>query len=202
MRYNIQQNFNKKITLQLVQEDYFYIFNSARRLKPSSIYGRGLITIDSDEAFEFQTARICNPEDVNDYVKDSIKSLNKERKTRAPKIPTIPKKVEVKDISTREMNINNLPIGILNKNIKTCYINLEQNIVNIITCKGLETIVNFVKSIIEEISNMKKLKLMLFDEEELTETKKYDFKEKFKELEEIADSVEKTKMICVIIGID
>lgn len=69
------------------------------------------------------------------------------------------------------MNINNLPIGILNKNIKTCYINLEQNIVNIITCKGLETIVNFVKSIIEEISNMKKLKLMLFDEEELTETK-------------------------------
>ena len=36
---------------------------------------------------------------------------------------------------------------------------------------------------------MKKLKLMLFDEEELTETKKYDFKEKFKELEEIADSV-------------
>lgn len=202
VRYNIQQNFNKKITLQLVQEDYFYIFNSARRLKPSSIYGRGLITIDSDEAFEFQTARICNPEDVNDYVKDSIKSLNKERKTRAPKIPTIPKKVEVKDISTREMNINNLPIGILNKNLKTCYINLEQNIVNIITCKGLETIVNFVKSIIEEISNMKKLKLMLFDEEELTETKKYDFKEKFKELEEIADSVEKTKMICLIIGID
>ena len=145
---------------------------------------------------------MCKPEDVNDYVKNSIKSLNKKRKTRAPEIPTIPRKVEIKDISTPEININKLPIGILNKNIKTCYIDLEQNRVNIITCKGLETIVNFIKSIIEEISNMKKLKLMLFDEEELTETKKYDFMEKFKELEEIAESTEKTKMICIIIGID
>ena len=84
------QNFKRKIALQLINDDYSFVFSKARKKKPSSLYGRGLITLDSDIVYEFQSARMCNIEQIKEFTKSFIAKLKKKNKVIAPSIPVVP----------------------------------------------------------------------------------------------------------------
>ena len=67
------QNFKQKLALQLNNDDdYLYIFEKIGRKRASNLYGRGLVPIEGEGIFEFQTAKICDIEKQNDYIKNMI----------------------------------------------------------------------------------------------------------------------------------
>ena len=74
VRYRLAQNFRNKIALQLNNEDdYLNIIEGVRKQRPAHIFGRGLIKYN--DIYEFQTARICEPEKWNAYIREKVKLL-------------------------------------------------------------------------------------------------------------------------------
>lgn len=144
LRTRITQNCKRKIALQIIGDDYSYIFNKARKKKPSSLSGRGLTTVNSDDVYEFQTTKICKPENLNDYVKSVTEKLNKKYPEGAPAIPVLPKVVDIDSVSKAIFSAKEIPIGISAKNIKPYPYNFKENLVSIVASKQMESIRTFI----------------------------------------------------------
>ena len=206
LRLKLVQNFKKKITLQLIGEDYSFVFSKARRKKPSNLYGRGLVTTDSDAIYEFQTARICSPEKLNSFIKSFIQKLRKANKVVAPAIPVIPKVVSIEDVKGEIKNISMIPIGISSKTVRPYIYNFEEDIVNIITSKDIELTAPFVVNLIKEIRLLNNVEVILIDLEGIIDKNKYDFVAQFNSITERLnrnlEQKEGKRLLYIILGID
>lgn len=206
LRLKLVQNFKRKIALQLINDDYSFVFNKARKKKPSSLYGRGLITIDSDKVYEFQSARMCNIEQINEFTKLFIAKLNKKNKFKAEPIPTIPKVVTIESIQHFITNIASVPIGISTKTVKPYLYNFEENIVNIITAKDIEDIGPFIKTLIILMKRIKNVEVIVVDLMKMIDTEEFDFVNKFNNITNRLNNnlvqKEDIRLVYVIIGID
>ena len=205
-RLKLVQNFKRKIALQLINDDYSFVFSKARKKKPSSLYGRGLITLDSDIVYEFQSARMCNIEQIKEFTKSFIAKLKKKNKVIAPSIPVVPNLVTIDSVKDKIKNTSALPIGISEKNVKPFLYNFEENIVNIITAKDIECIKPFIISIMSVFKLINNVDVVLIDLSKLIDKSEFNFIEKFNRLTERLnrnfDKRENVKIIYIIIGID
>ena len=202
MRYRLSQNFKQKIALQLNNEDdYFNIFESVGKKRPSHIFGRGLVTVNNKEVYEFQTAKICEPEQYNIHIKESIQKLNETNKNKAKSIPVIPKRIFFEDIKDYLKDLSSVPIGIMKRDLKVLNYDFKKNLINLITARNIEDAAEFVSYIIEELKQLKNVEVEIFDAERLISTRKASLKDEYNKL--ILD-IQKSKkeVICVIIGAD
>ncbi len=173
MRYRLTQNFRKKIALQLNNEDdYYNIFEKAGKKKPSSIFGRGLVTINDDTVYEFQTAKICQAVDYNSTINETIEILKKQNNPEASEIPTIPDRILVEDIKDYIKDISKVPIGITKKELKIFNYDFKKNFVCTMTSKNIEDVIEFVNYLIKEISMIDGIEIVLFDAENTIKAKK------------------------------
>ena len=201
-RFRLVQNFNKKIALQLInKDDYLFVFNKAGRKRPSHINGRGLITLDSDTVYEFQTAQFCKSHHLNSFIKKSIIKLKSADNPPAKPIPIIPNKVTFKDVKSAFKDLSSVPIGLSNKTIKPYTYNFKDELISIITSKTLEDIAVFVHYLLKELSLLKDVHLTVFDEEKLLDETKYNTIEKYDEFDQYNEQAT-THSLCIIIGID
>lgn len=206
IRLKLVQNFKRKVTLQLISEEYSFIFNKVKKKKPSNLYGRGLVTVNDDTVYEFQTARICHPEKLNNFIKLFIEKLRKKNKLIAPAIPVIPNIVTIKDIEEEISNLSNVPIGISAKSVRTYSYNFAEDIVNIITSKSIELSAQFAEQLIKVISIIKDVEVILIDEEKIIERKRSSFINVFNSITERLNKNlvqrEEKQLVYIILGID
>lgn len=204
MRYRLTQNFKQKIALQVNNEDdYFNIFEKVGKKRPSHIFGRGLVTLKDGGIYEFQTAKICEPENYNIHIDQKIKELKMTNELQAKNIPVIPNKLSLEDIKEYITDITKVPIGITKKDLRIFTYNFKKNFINVITSKNMENIAEFSFHILEVIKQIKDIQITIFDAERALQTKKSNMEEKIEQLEEeIENSDEHPYTICIIIGID
>lgn len=207
IKARLMQNFKRKITLQLIGDDYSYVYTKARRKKPSNYVGRGLVTIDdNDSVFEFQTARICKPDQINQFIRAVIEKTNNKFSKRAKAIPVLPKKVTIEDVKEDIKDLSNVPIGINNKNIQTYKYDFEHEIMSIVTGKELEIMKGFVTDLIAELKSIENVDVNLLDEEGLIETQTENIVDKFNKftikINQNVESDRKTKIVYIIVGIN
>ena len=200
MRYRVSQNFKQRIALQLnVDNDYYNIFDKVGKKRPSKIFGRGLVNIN-EEIYEFQTAKVCKAEEYNNFIKDKTEELKKEIKEKTKLIPVLPEIVTLKELKQYVKNLETLPVGIFDKNLKVCTYNFKKDFVNIITARDIESSAQFTYNIIEEISLIKNMKVGIFDAERLNEKENI--------IQEYLDFIfninrnKEEQVVCIIIGID
>ncbi len=202
MRYRLTQNFKQHICLQLNSDnDYYNIFEKIGKKRPSHIFGRGLIEID-DGIYEFQTAKICEPEHYNAFIKEIITELNKNTKITTKSIPVIPDKITIKDFSSEINTLKDLPIGIIRQDLKVCTYNLKKDFVNIITSKSIKDAIQFTVNILEEIKNIKDVEVAIFDAERVQVIKRKELVDEYISFITNIDKNKSKNIICVIIGID
>lgn len=207
LRMRMTQNFKKKVALQLIGDDYSYVFSKARRKKPSSLNGRGLITInDNDEVYEFQTAQIYKQELLGKYVTETIKKLNDKYKISAPSIPVLPSKVTIEDVKHVLKGIKSVPLGINSNTIKPLTYDFTNDTINIIATKDIEDIKDFIVNLCEEISTIPNVDFNMFDENELISQNEGTFVERFNKftikLNENAQNKGKRHIVYIILGIN
>lgn len=203
VRYRLAQNFRNKIALQLNnQDDYYNIFEKVGNQRPSKVFGRGLVQME--DIYEFQTARICEPEAWNIHIKEVNESLNKESKVFAKSIPVLPNSVTIDDVKKALKDIMNVPIGISKDTLEIATYNFKKDFINIITGKDIESIVQFTQNIISEIQQLKNTKVIILDAENMLESKEENFVLNYKNLISGLSTTDKKddKIICVIIGVD
>jgi len=203
MRYRLAQNFKQKIALQINKDDdYYNIFENVGKKRPSNNFARGLIKIEDGEVHEFQTARICEPEDYNVQINEEIQRQKEINKTEALPIPVMPEKVTFDLLKEDLTGVDSVPVGITKKDLKVLNYNLKKNFVNIITSRNIEDAVQYTANLIEEINELPNTDIRLFDAERAISTKKASLKEDFIKFIENIDKNENENILCVIIGID
>lgn len=175
LKSRLIQNFKRKIALQIIGDDYSYIFSKARKKKPSSINGRGLTTIDSDNVFEFQSTKICKPENMNNFIKVVSKKLNAKYKERAPRIPVLPKVVNIEDVSKYIIGIKEIPIGISAKNVEPCIYDFSKNLINIVVSRQFSFIKPFIVKLQEEMKMTKTIEPITIDMENVNTSDMSEF---------------------------
>ena len=203
IRYRLSQNFKKRITLQLNNDDdYYNVFDNVDKKRPSHIFGRGLITLNDGEVYEFQTAKICEPEKWNVYIKEEISRLNENSEIIAKTIPVIPKKVTMEHIKDKITDLSAMPIGISKKDLEIYKYNFIKRKVNVITSKNLEEAVNFTTHLIEVINMIDNIDLYILDAEKYIKTKKDDLKKEYIRFNTKLKLNKDKTIVCIIIGLD
>lgn len=162
VRGRMLQMFEGKITLQMPNSDsYRDILGSPRGQIPSAVFGRGLIAL-GDGTFEFQTAMVTDPKQLNNTIREASKQLLNAYPIKARKIPQIPNVVTP---NTFEMAItlDNLPIGynVLTKMPYTY--NFSDKRINCIVSETMPGRMNFVKGIIGELKQIPKVNIKIVD---------------------------------------
>lgn len=200
------QNFKRKIALQLIGDDYSYIFSRARKKKPSSLYGRGLITVGDDTVYEFQTVRICKPESMNSFIKNVKEKLNSKKDYTAPRIAVLPSVVTVEDVVSGVNGITQLPIGISALTIKPYLYNFLNDVVTVVTAKNIDNCIPFILSLMEEADLSKKITPIIIDVEQLVVKNNGDFVQLFNSitirLNNNFENREEKDILFVILGIN
>ncbi|MDD2519006.1 MAG: type VII secretion protein EssC, partial [Bacilli bacterium] len=155
VRSRMAQNFNNKIALQMPNDDDYrsVIPGTPRGLIPAKFVGRGIIDKD-DEKFEFQTAYIYEPSQINNAIKKAAEILNKSYTVRAKKIVVIPSVITLDLVINEVDSLENIPVGY---NVETKEIhkhNFLENNINMILGNEMHDMIEFVYAITKEIKKV------------------------------------------------
>ena len=203
MRYRLTQNFKNKIALQLNDEtDYYSIFDSAGKKRPSHIFGRGLLELDDGQVYEFQTAKICEAEEYTQRIRETVETLQKGQQMKAKPIPTLPDIVTFENVKAYLKDISQVPMGIIQKNLKIASYDFKRNFATLITSKNMEDAVQFTANILEEIKSLKNVNTIIFDAERALNMKKINLVEQYQTLLSNIDKDIKHHIVCIFVGID
>ena len=203
IRYRLAQNFRQKIVLQLNNEDdYLSILDGVGSKRPSHLFGRGLVRMD--DIYEFQTARICKPEEWNSYITNTIVKLRNKSKAFAKNIPILPKRVELEDVKDKIADMKSIPLGIDKKNIDVFTYDFTKRLVNIIVSKNIESAAEYASHIWEEFKLLKNIDITMLDAEKIIQQGKGNLGINLKKLQlGLENNLTNGKnTICIIIGID
>lgn len=224
IRYRLAQNFKQKLVLQLNDEnDYSSILGNVRGTKPSEIVGRGLI--DLGAIYEFQTASICDPNKINDTIRQTCEQLCKQYEYRAKAVPILPARVTYSFVKDSLAGLNSIPVGVEKKSLKVSTVDLLKNYTTIITSLDIISLKSLTTEIIKEVNLTNSGKLIVIDAEEILDSKKINnvnyynnaldsiFVELYTEINNAQEIYQKsnydkksiehiTNLTCVICGID
>ena len=203
VRYRLSQNFRQKIALQLNNEDDFLnIIEGVKKKRPAHIFGRGLIKYG--DVYEFQTARICEPERWNSFIKDEIQKLNLKYTERAVSIPVLPNQIKVEDVRELVTQLDKLPIGIYKASLGLATYDFKNNLVNIISAKNVDVVAEYITHLYEEFNLLEDVEVTVFDSEGIVQETRKNLKLDYQNYSlKIQNNLKKNKHnICIIIGID
>ena len=203
IRYRLSQNFKQRITLQLNNDDdYFNVFDNVGKKRPSHIFGRGLVALNEGDIYEFQTAKICEPEKWNEYIKEEIQMLNKKAEVKALSVPVIPKKVTIDYVKNEIKDISSLPLGLSKETLEIYKYNFTRRKVNIIISNNFEQAVNYTEHLIELIKMIDNIDLYILDAEKIIKTKKEDLPKEYAKFNMEINFKSERERVCIIIGLD
>ena len=202
IRFRLIQNFKQKLSLQLNNDDdYLYIFDKIGKKRPSHIFGRGLIPLEDGKLYEFQTAKICEPEKQNNHIRKISSKLGEINKYTAKRIPVMPEIVEIEHVKNKLTSLESVPIGISKRTLGVACFNFIKNTVNIVTSKDIDESIHFVDNLIDEIKILDNIETYTIGVEDTMDTflKKYDSINKA--IRE-SSSENKKHVICIIEDIE
>ena len=203
IRYRLSQNFKQKIALQMNNDDdYLNVFDEVGKKRPSHLFGRGLIPLNGGGIYEFQTAKICEPQNWNSFIKEENERLKLNYESVAPEIPTVPKKVNIEDIKNYITDISSLPIGISKNNLEVYKYNFLKKKITLISSKNIEESAQFAVHLIEAIKIIKDNELFVLDAENVLKTKKEELEKEYTRLSIRLNQKNDKSTICMIIGLD
>lgn len=167
IRYRLGQNFKQKIALQLnSDDDYMNVIDEVKKKRPSNIFGRGLIKLD--DIYEFQSAKICEAENWNEYIKEAIQKLQEINEVKAKRIPILPETVTFDDVRSGLVDLTSVPLGIAKNSLNISTYDFTKNFMSIICAKDIEQVAKFANNIGEEIKELKNVKTEIIDGEAKT----------------------------------
>lgn len=208
----IERNFQHTFVLDMPDKsDYVDILGKIGNVYPAEYDGRGLYR--SDEVYEFQTAQVSNPENIVEFVKEKINKVLQSCKTKAPNIPVLPEEITIEDLDKSITNINNLPIGMIKRNLKIMNYNFFNDKANIISSKDVKSCVDLLKTIIYGTRKFGNMVVLIDTEQELVElggtVNTYadkNFEEFILKFEDFLDKEiagkDNIKVLCIIAGLE
>lgn len=163
IRFKLKQNFTQIFALnQNNNDDFTTILGNVHKVYPSKYFGRGIIR--KDDVYEFQTALVCEKDNIASYIKEKCMSMNPS--VRANKIPTLPEVVTYDDIKSFTNKQNNPIIGIDKNDLKPIDFDFKKNFVTIVSSIDLANNISFANGLIYQICKRKSSDLIVINAED------------------------------------
>ncbi len=205
MRYRLLQNFTQKISLQMNNDmEYASIFEKLRRRTLPKIFGRGFMMAENKEIYEFQTAKICSPEQWNSTITSTIEKVIKQNSVVAKRIPVLPTVVTLDVVKSYLKDFSNVPIGIDIATLSPLFFNFKGTFLTPILGKTLEDTIPFLRTFMEVLAQLQDVNITVFDCENLLESfpiETVDSYDKFFEELETPDSSSSKHKLYIFVGI-
>jgi len=165
VRGRVAQNFTNKICLKMPSlNDYRDLLGSPRGMIPADNYGRGLISIDNNTSYEFQTANITKIEEKTAYLIETAQKLQGKYATmKAANISVLPNMVTIENVAFELKGLDCLPIGIEKNSLEVYVYNFLENRINIIAATSLKNHIYFVYALIKQMLMLKNIKIHVID---------------------------------------
>lgn len=158
----ISQLFLNKITLQQSDNSvYRSFFNAPKGLAPKRYFGRGLVRLD-DTFYEFQTASICEKDNVNKLIRETGAKLNEKYKVKAKSAKALPNEVTLDMLMDKVSDLKNVPIGYSNDDKEVYNFNFNKPITPIIS-KNINDSIPFITALTKEFSSIKNTEVTVLD---------------------------------------
>ncbi len=225
LRFKLRQNFSLVYALQQNNDDdYTTILGNVHKNYPAKIFGRGIFKMDN--VYEFQTALVCDKDNIMKYIKDMKDKLKSKYPNMAKSIPILPKTVGYKEIYKDFGKSNDLIIGIDKSSLEICKFDFNKNYITIVSSLDLSMSSGFLNPLINQIIASNNCSLVVINAEDYYINEKYRtqyqyidrqfdniFNNLFEFLKEQHDNYvnnnynrsifdDKKKIYCIIIGID
>lgn len=150
VRFKLRQNFQQIFSLnQNSNDDYITIMGNVNKTYPSKIFGRGIIKID--DVYEFQTALVALPEEINKKVKEKCMEYLHKYSYRAKKIPVLPDVITYEDIKDDIGKNNELVIGIGKESLEIVKYDFDKNYVNLFVSNDMSLFEKPLNALINQI---------------------------------------------------
>ncbi len=160
------RNFNHTFVLDMNDKnDYLNILGKIGDVYPSNFDGRGLYK--TDIAYEFQTATLCDSEEMLSYVQNAAKELRQKNSYIPKKIPVLREHVTVSSLISDIKDLKTLPIGIEKISLETGKLNLKSQKITVITGNDLEAMIPFTYSILSELPYINRLSSIVIDMDQM-----------------------------------
>jgi S-DNA-T family DNA segregation ATPase FtsK/SpoIIIE len=180
IRYRMQQNFKHKIALKMNKDDdYGMIFEHLGKKRPSLLFGRGLVQLEDKKIYEYQLAKVCETENWNEKMLETISILNRQYKIKANEIATVPSVVTINDVKKQIKGLSSLPVGVSHNTLDIATYDFKKNKMSIISTKNLDDISDFILNIIEEIRFINEVEYIVIDAEKILNDVEQDIKEEY-----------------------
>ena len=165
IRSRIAQCFVNKICLKMPDEhDYRDLLGSPKGLIPVDNFGRGIASVDGENAFEFQTADICNREEKNKFIREYAERLSsKYPNAKVRKIPVLPDICYVEDVLFELKDLSCVPIGIEKNSLEVYVYDFLEQKINLIAAKSIKNHIYFVYALIKQMLTLKNVKVHVID---------------------------------------
>ena len=128
----------------------------------SDTANRGVVLIN-ENPYEFQTAQVCESEKLLEYVKSICNYLKSHTQVYARPIPVLPDKVTIAMLSDYLKDITNVPIGLEEETLNIATYDFTKNLISLINAEDNETLSNFSKLLIKELTMINNLKIAILD---------------------------------------
>ena len=149
IRYKLKSNFSQLFALQQNDpSDYTSILGNVRKMYPSRIFGRGIISLDA--IYEFQTAMVTSKENISDYVREKCSEFLLKYGEKAKPIPVLPNVVTYEDIKD-EIDDKNLVVGIEKNSLNVSKYPIYKNFVNLILTSDIANIEKFTNCMLKQL---------------------------------------------------
>lgn len=159
----VSQLFLNKISLQQPDESaYRSLLNTPKGLYPKKYFGRGL-ALFNEHFYEFQTAYICEKDNVNKQIRETAIKLQEKYKTRAKSAIKLPDVVTLNMIIEKVGGIDKVPIGYSNEDKDVYYYNFNTTSTTPILSKNINDKSLFISALAKEFVKIKDTLVTIFD---------------------------------------
>lgn len=160
------KNFDHEFVLDMnSKEEYMDILGRIGNVYPADNPGRGLFK--GENIYEFQTAKICDDDDMVEFIKSKAEELSKMNPVKAKPVPVLPEIIEFESLSSEMKDIKALPIGLIKESLRVCTYNFKQDKATIVSANETNICKNFICNLLKSFKKLNTIVSVLIDPEEI-----------------------------------
>ena len=164
VRFKLKQNFNQYFVLQQNNDDdYSNILGNVNKQYPSKNNGRGIVKWD--QVYEFQIARICPEDKLQEFISKETSIYNQAHPNKALSIPTLPEVVSYRDIASSFGKDGNLIVGIRKDTLTVSEYDYKKNLVNLVLAQDIVQTYLLIQPMVNELLCLKE-QIVVFNTED------------------------------------
>ena len=142
----LTRNFGNVYALDMNDKnDYINILGKIGNVYPSDFVGRGIFK--KDLAYEFQTAKITEENKLVEFITTLSKKLSEANTYKAIKIPVLPEKITPNMVTSDNITIKNIPLGIDKEELNIYTYNFKKDKGTLIASNQIEDCLGIAKNI-------------------------------------------------------